>query len=535
MTDRQDRPARTVPHDPDVLVVGAGPVGMLVACELLLQGASVRIIDKSPPVAADDPHSRAILVVPRTLELLRRTGVAEPLVDAGNRVPGIRYYSRGRLLGTARMDRLPDTPYPFVLALPQRESERALSSRLRELGGRVEREVALEELGADLDAPHVVLRHADGSTEELRPGWVIGADGASSTTRRLLGLELRGDPTDVTYVIADAAVSGPTTAEAQYFYARDGLLALVPMRDGLHRIAANVEHAQPGQAPPWRELLQDAVDRRARRPFVVGEPRYARLVRPRCGIAERFRRGRCFLVGDAAHVITPAGGQGMNLGLQDAVNLSWKLGGVLRGELGEEILDSYERERAAAAARTAATTATIVRLSRQRTAPRVLLRDAAFVAADRAGLVQRVLAPLLSQLDVDYGDEAGRTRSRRGRRLRAGGRVPLFAAPEAGTPALHPDGYTVVLSPGRRVPADWDATADAMRRRLGERAAFIDLATTRGGEPLRRRLGDRAVIAAIRPDGHVGRAAEASRPEAVLEFVRAAAPTRRPDAATINA
>jgi 2-polyprenyl-6-methoxyphenol hydroxylase-like FAD-dependent oxidoreductase len=509
---------------PDVLVVGGGPVGMLVACELLAQGASVRVIDRSPPVAAGDPHSRAILVLPRTLELLRRTDVARRLVDAGNQVPGIRYYSQGRLLGTARMDRLPDTPYPFVLALPQRETERALSSRLHDLGGTVEREVVLEDLALDDQLARVTLRHRDGSAEELTPGWVIGADGAASTTRRLLGLELAGDPTDVTYVIADAPVSGPTTADAQYFYARDGLLALVPMRDGLHRIAANVAHAQPGEEPAWRELLQGAVDRRARQPLVVGEPRYARLVRPRCGVAERFRRGRCFLIGDAAHVITPAGGQGMNLGFQDAVNLAWKLGGVLRGELSEEILDSYERERAAAAARTAATTARIVRLSQQRAPAKALLRDAGFVAADRAGLVQRVLAPLLSQLDVDYGEGRGR--------VRAGRRVPLFAAD--GSRTLDRDRYTVVLSPGRRVPRDWAATRDALRRRLGEHVALLDLAALPKSAPLRRGFGSRAVIAAVRPDGHVGHAADVTRPEAIVQFLRDAAPTRRREPATVQ-
>jgi 2-polyprenyl-6-methoxyphenol hydroxylase-like FAD-dependent oxidoreductase len=517
-------PRRSAKPDPDVLVVGGGPVGMLVACELLAQGASVRVIDRSPPVAADDPHSRAILVLPRTLELLRRTDVAERLVAAGNRVPGIRYYSQGRLLGTAHMDRLPDTPYPFVLALPQRETERALSSRLGELGGTVEREVVLEDLALDDELPRVTLRRADGTAEELAPGWVIGADGAASTTRRLLGLELTGDPTDVTYVIADARLTGPTTPEAQYFYARDGLLALVPMRDGLHRIAANVPHARPGEQPAWRALLQDAVDRRARRSLVVAEPRYARLVRPRCGVAERFRRGRCFLIGDAAHVITPAGGQGMNLGFQDAVNLAWKLGGVLRGELSDEILDSYERERSAAAARTAATTARIVRLSRQRAPAKALLRDAGFVAADRAGLVQRVLAPLLGQLDVDYG--AGRGR------LRAGRRVPLFAAD--GSCTLDRERYTVVLSPGRRVPRDWAATCDALRRRVGERAALVDLAALPTTEPLRRGFGRRAVIAAVRPDGHVGHAAEATRPEAIVQFLREVAPPRRREPATVQ-
>src|SRR4051794_31138834 len=134
-------------HDgPDTLVVGAGPVGMVLACELLQQGVSVRLIDRADAPRHGDQHSRAILVVPRVLELLRRVGVSERLVQLGREVPGIRYYAGGRLLGAARLDRLPDTPYPFLLALPQRETEAVLRDRVHELGGSIERGVALDAL-----------------------------------------------------------------------------------------------------------------------------------------------------------------------------------------------------------------------------------------------------------------------------------------------------------------------------------------------------------------------------------------------------
>lgn len=513
---------------PQVLIVGAGPVGMVLACELLQQDVAVRLIDRIETLNHEDPHSRAILLVPRTLELLRRIGVSERLVQAGQPVPGIQYHAQGRQLGAARMDALADSPYPFVLALPQRETERVLRERLYELGGTIERGLTLESLDGGGQRPRALLRHADGSTELADADWLVGADGAASVTRALLGTTLDGDPTDVTYVIADAPLTGPTSADAQYFYGRDGLVAVVPMGNGNFRIAANVPHRADATEPDWQALLQEIVDRRARVPLTVGVPSYARLVRPRCGIARAFASGRCFLVGDAAHVITPAGGQGMNLGIQDAVNLGWKLGGVARGRLAESVLDSYERDRRAAVRRMSAMTARIVGLALTRGPIRTRLRDAAFVAAERLGLVQRILAPLLSQLDVDYRPGGLRAPWRRG--ARPGRRAPLFpagtpdatGATTATAPALARDAYTVVLWPGRRVPRRWAQTTATLRRALGPDMRTLDAAGFPGTDvaALRRAFGPRARLVAVRPDGHVAAITSVRRPEAILDLHR---------------
>jgi len=531
---------------PQVLVVGAGPVGMVLACELLQQDVPVRLIDRIENLNHDDPHSRAILLLPRTLELLRRIGVSERLVQAGQPVPGIQYHAQGRQLGAARMDELPDTPYPFVLALRQRETERVLRERLYELGGTVERGLTLESLDAGGPRPRALLRHADGSTELADADWLVGADGAASITRTLLGTALDGDPTDVTYVIADAPLAGPTSADAQYFYGRDGLVAVVPMGDGNFRIAANVPHRTDATEPDWQALLQEIVDRRARVPLTVGEPSYARMVRPRCGIARTFASGRCFLAGDAAHVITPAGGQGMNLGIQDAVNLGWKLGGVASGRLAESVLDSYESDRRAAVRRMSAMTARIVGLALTRGPMRARLRDAGFVVAERLGLVQRILAPLLGQLDVDYRP-GGRPAPWRRRGARPGRRAPLFPegtpdAPESGTataPVLARDAYTVVLWPGRRVPRRWAQTSASLRRALGtDDVRTLDAAGFPGADvaALRRAFGPRARLVAIRPDGHVAAIASVRRPEAILDLHRSrpAAPRSARPQSTIH-
>ena len=535
------RPSR---RDPDVLVVGAGPVGLALACDLLQQGVHVRVVDSADEPAPDDPHSRAILLVPRALEQLRRIGVSERLVATGRRVPGITCFSDGRRLGRAHLDRLAGTPYPFLLSLPQRQTERVLRDRLAELGGRVEQGTRLTSLEQQDDRPRVFLSQEGRSAEQVAPRYVVGADGAASTTRRLLGIDLVGDPTDVTYVIADAPLSGedgragaaPVT-DAHYYYSRAGLLAVVPMQGGLFRIAGDIPHredAAPRTAPEWQALLQEVVDRRAGGGLVVGTPTYLRTVRPRCGIADRFRVGSVFLVGDAAHVITPAGGQGMNLGLGDVANLAWRLGGVVRGTLAPDAVDGYAPERRDAVARTSATTARIVGFARQSTRARAALRDAAFLLAERTGLVQRALAPLLSQLDVDYGRPFDGRVLRRPRPGGVGQRVPVVVPSlddhledAAHAPAvLAPQSHTVLLWPGSRTPPGWSADVARVRAALGPGRPVVDLAglPTAPAGALAAVLGRGPLLATVRPDGHLAHVAPVDHPEQTAQALAALAP-----------
>jgi 2-polyprenyl-6-methoxyphenol hydroxylase-like FAD-dependent oxidoreductase len=521
---------RIVSSIPEVLIVGAGPVGLVLASELLQQGVEIRIIDQADRVDDTDRHSRGILIWPRSLELLRRIGVSSRLVDAGHRSPCVGYYSEQRLRGEARVDRHPDSPYPFVLTLPQRETERVLRDRLFELGGCIETATTLVGLNDAGDRTEATLRHRDGSLEMVTARYVVGADGPASTVREQLGIGFDGDPIDVTYAIGDAPVTGLARSNAQYYYSRTGVVALVPLRGGHYRIAANVAHREENAPDPPADLFEQIIEERAGLRVSVGEPVWSRAFRPRLGLAERYRVGPCFLAGDAAHVISPAGGQGMNVGFQDAANLGWKLGGVLRGRLDESILGTYHQERATAAERMSRTSAAQARFALQRTTPQIVRRDAIFLAARYLGVLQRVLVPLLSQTDVDYGDMNTNPimlRSRSRGVARPGRRVPLFAPPalDDGTPPLDLHRYTVVCWPGRRAPRGWPALIERQRDQLGQLAAVLDLASVSGAAAakLRRAFGPRPALAVVRPDGHLAELVDMHASDAVSAALNGAA------------
>ncbi|SEN90466.1 FAD-dependent monooxygenase [Actinacidiphila rubida] len=538
-----DSPEPLAADEPEVLIVGAGPVGVALACELLQQGVRIRLIDRRPGIDESDPHSKGILVWPRSLEVLGRIGVADRLAAIGHRSKGVNYYSEGRLRGTAHLHRLADSPYPFVLTLPQRETERVLRGRLAELGGTIEFGTAL--VGLDTAGELPEARLVRGATAEtVVPRYLVGADGPGSITRELLGIRFDGEAIDVTYAIADAPISGDVPENAQYYYSRDGVVALVPLANGYYRIAANIPHRGPDEDDPSAQLLEEVINRRAHTRFTVGTPLWTRSFRPRLGLAERFGNGRCFLVGDSAHVISPAGGQGMNIGFQDAANLGWKLGGVVRGRLDAAALDTYHSERTVGAVRMAKTSAAQARFAMQRKSARIAVRDAVFVAARWTGLLERVLVPLLAQTDVDYAESASDPLFRRiAHPARPGQRVPLFAAPAGGpadgaaepgdggfggVPPIDPYHYTVVLWPGRRTPADWSATAAGLLGRFTGQARVLDLgAVPAAAAPaLRRAFGNRPVIATVRPDGHLAHLAPASAPERAQAFLRSTAPAQ---------
>ncbi|KGM02852.1 hypothetical protein Q760_10855 [Cellulomonas cellasea DSM 20118] len=507
--------------------MGAGPVGLVLACELLRRGIGVRVVDKRTQAPA---HSRAAILWPRQLELLRRTGVTPRLVERGHRVDAVAFWSEGKRKGTVRIGTIPDALYPFAVTIPQTATEEILAQRVVELGGTVETGTELLVLSHPDPrdgGPHVSLRGAAGEVTYERFDWVIGADGAHSTVRRLLDVPFAAAPVNVAFGICDAPVEGgPSDRTVHYFWSGAGMIGLAPLREGVYRVAMSLPTAEG--PPPPRELFQRLLDERAPGSGTVGEPEWTAAFAVRFGTAGAFRTGSCFLVGDAAHIMSPANGQGMNTGIQDAVNLGWKLAAVIRGEAPDALLDTYETERRAAAVRVTAATGVQTRLGLLGSPWRRRLRDAGVVVADRTRLLRRA-APMFAQLDTSYAP--GRTPLLRTRGLRVGDRVPAFVDDGAGWPAarawpvLDADAWTLLLWPGRSGRAADPGRAGTLAAELPD-VHVTDLAPL-VSPALQRVLGRAPRFLLVRPDGHLAAhgalGGTATTVDAVLAVLPAAA------------
>jgi 2-polyprenyl-6-methoxyphenol hydroxylase-like FAD-dependent oxidoreductase/3-oxoacyl-[acyl-carrier-protein] synthase III len=526
-------------RDP-VLVVGAGPVGMVMACALLSHDIPVRIIDSAPRSTV---HSRAVIVWPRSLELMRGIGVSEELSALGEHLDAVSYYSGARRLGAIEMSRLADTPYPFGLCTPQDRTEDVIRRRLVELGGTVESEVALTGLDNTGPRPLATLTHPGGRTEQLSPRWLIGADGSRSTTRELLGIPFEGTGSDVLFAICDAPMEADLPPhEMLYCYNRGGAMGIAPFGDGAFRVACAVPVWNDDEAPP-RELFQDNLDRVVPFDAQLGELRWTTVFRARRRTAASFRDGRCFLVGDSAHIFSAAGSQGMNTGIQDALNLAWKLVGLERGTVEANVLDTYDPERRFSAERVSQTTAKQTTWGLVKQPQKVAVRDALVRAAQVSGALQHLVTPLMSQLSVDYGSERDDAKADlrwRKRSLRPGQRLPVFLAEEgcaehSAWQSVAADRFGVLLWAGGRRDVAWDARCAALRAALSP-AIPVDDASERA--TLAPFLGSGAVAIVIRPDGHVAAIEQDASPDhmrRVLEDVGAVmAATAEPAPAEIR-
>lgn len=329
----------------EVLVAGAGPVGLTVAHELLRRGVAVRIVDRA---AAPAVTSRALATHARTWEIFRQMGVAEHLLPRGQRVEHFSIHQNGRRLirFDTNYDALP-THYPYSVMVDQVVTEEVLRERVAAHGGRIEWGVALETVTGGADHVEVRLRHDGGKVEHLTVPWLVGCDGGRSTVRRQLGLTLLGDTTEV-WLNADVVIEDAGLARDSNHLVRSGAgaLLLVPFPDrDKWRVVDTEDASDPDDTEAVRARLEHKLGKALRRPARVAAPTWVSAFTVQQRMIQKMRVGRCFVAGDAAHVHSPASGQGMNTGIQDAYNLSWKLADVVRGHADEALLDSYGAER----------------------------------------------------------------------------------------------------------------------------------------------------------------------------------------------
>jgi 2-polyprenyl-6-methoxyphenol hydroxylase-like FAD-dependent oxidoreductase len=331
----------------EVLVVGAGPTGLTLAAELAAREIRCRIVDKAP-VRSD--RSRALVVHARSLELMQKMGIADALVKRGRRTIKVTPFVGGRRavdveFGDIGVD---DTPYPFILFASQAETERALEEHLESLGVEVERPVELLTFAQDSEGVEAELRHGDGREETMRARYIVGADGAHSQVRHAAGLTFEGDAYPQDFVLADVDLDWAGDDDRLYFFlSRRGLLAAFPLAGpSTHRLVATPEEETPPDAgDPTLEEFQQMADELSSIPMRLHDPSWLSRFRLHHRGVDRYRAGRAFVAGDAAHIHSPAGGQGMNTGIQDSYNLAWKLALVIEGRAPDSLLDSYHDER----------------------------------------------------------------------------------------------------------------------------------------------------------------------------------------------
>ena len=330
--------------DHEVLVVGAGPVGLTAAHELARRGIRVRVVDKATGPAT---ASRAMATHARTLEICRQMGVLDDLLPRGRKVEHFTIHLRGRTLVRFDTDysKLP-TRYPFSLMVDQVVTESVLRDSLSALGVRVEWGIELVSCVSREDGADAELRPVGGQVERHHYSWLVGADGAHSRVRKCLGLRLLGDSTK-TWLNADIQLPLDLPADSNHLVHHGrGTLLLVPFpQPGKWRVVDTEDTDHVDDIDLVTDRLADKLSRGFARAVAIPEPSWVSAFTVQQRMIEKMRAGRCFVAGDAAHVHSPASGQGMNTGIQDAFNLSWKLADVLRGHAGEALLDSYEAER----------------------------------------------------------------------------------------------------------------------------------------------------------------------------------------------
>ena len=385
--------------DCQVLVVGAGPTGLVLAAQLLARGIDTRIVDKGDGPARE---SRAVSVHARTLEVLDTMGLADAFIEHGHRGRRFRMYAGHRSLLNLDMTRN-GSRYGFILNLAQSETERLLRSRVRELGGTIEQRSELVGLSQRGDGVDATLRDANGRETEIRAGYVVGCDGAHSRVRHELGLAFAGQPYAGDFLLADVGLNGVGNEDSSHLFFRPDGRTLVCLPMAQHRWRVVMPNAgERGGRPPTLEEVQEQVRQRAPWPITVSDPGWLACFRCHLRSTTAYRRGRVLLAGDAAHIHTPAGGQGMNTGMMDAANLAWKLALVAGGHAADSLLGTYETERLPAGVNTLGFTNKLFQWSTMRHPAKRAVRDVLVPAATHLPTVQRRAARQLSQVSVSY-------------------------------------------------------------------------------------------------------------------------------------
>ncbi|MFH8656754.1 FAD-dependent monooxygenase [Streptomyces afghaniensis] len=464
-----------------VIVVGSGPTGLLLAGDLATAGVPVTVVEKRPHKIGN--LSRAFVLHARTLEQLDARGLAEELEAVGRRLGRFQLYGRLSL----DLSTLPSR-FNHLLVLPQYEVEKVLERRALQAGVEFRYETEVSGLTQDAEGVTVEVRGPGGGSEALRAAYVVGADGMRSTVRNAIGLPFPGRSVIRSVMLADVRVTEEPGELLTFNAVGDAFAFLVPFGDGYHRVVCwDRGRELPDDAPVGLDEIRETTRRALGRDFGMHDPRWMSRFHSDERQAPAYRVDRVFLAGDAAHVHTPAGAQGMNTGLQDAANLSWKLAAVLKGHAADPLLDTYQAERHPVGRSVLRSSGGIVRAAMARRPWTIALRTAFATFLGTVGPARRKALGQVTGIGYRYPAPRGSHRF-------TGHRVPDVAL--AGGGRLHE-----AMRGGRFVlitPEPYKARADREDRLAVECWA-----------------GDRRTTVLVRPDGYAAWAADAADARAI--------------------
>ena len=489
------------------LIAGGGPVGLMLAGELARWGVPYRVFDQATERTT---LSKALVVWPRTLEMLRLAGCADTFVKAGRAISRAEISSGRRKIATIGFESIAGfgTPYPCPLFVPQSETERLLEEHLSLLGGRVERGVTLASFAARANGVSVTLAHPDGRKENVECDWLLGCDGAHSAVRHGLGIGFEGATEPFAFMLGDVKLSGAAEDRLSLYWHSSGVLGLFPMGGGRFRVIADLGPAETAPAAATLDLIQHALDQRGPGGMNASDPAWLSLFHINDRKVKDYRHGHVILAGDAAHIHSPAGGQGMNTGMQDASNLAWKLALVARGAP-ERLLDTYSAERSAVGRMVLRNAGGGTRLVTVRNKLLQAVRNFVVAWLLRQNFARRAFAATMTELNIGYPKSALSQGAKRGR-IAPGMRAPDADLAGGGTlfDALNRRGFTV-LNVGGAAPSGGFA-------RFGD---LVKVVTAANAGEIAARWGDGLYV--VRPDWYVGLVAKAGEWSAAEKYLAA--------------
>ena len=503
----------------DVIIVGAGPTGLALACQLIRYGVDFVIIDAKETTT---PHSKAIGVQARTLEIYEQIDLAAPLVAEGARAERVRLVEGGQVRGEVELADLGEgmSPYPFLLIVEQGIHERILYDKLKAQGRDVMWRTSLESFAQTEAGVEAQIATAGGEAVTVEAKFLVGCDGAKSTVRHALGLTFEGSTLERLFYVADVELDWAFPHDALHVcLAQNTITAFFPMiGERRYRIVGTFPE---GHAQEEGEILYEEIERQiladTRLELDITKVNWFSVYKVHSRRVNRFSAGRCFVAGDAAHIHTPAGAQGMNTGIQDGYNLAWKLALVLRGAANLSLLETYDEERSANAKRLLATTDRAFDLGASEDPFVALFRTRVFPRVANLVLhldaVKRFIFPLVSQIGINYRKSA-LSANEGFFKTKAGDRMPYFPLDGASV-------YELLRAPKYHYLLFFDGVNRPDFPAAGWPAELVDYHEI----PLYPHIADafgaqRTFGVLLRPDNYIGLLSETPAAASVDEYLR---------------